>query len=121
MKHEFIIAVRNDLDQILVLQDLATGAPDQALAVARPADLGLASYVERFKVAKGTAKSINFYDLALLTDLAQLYRESGDWTKAAVRWFGASDRQGEPRVLGPRADGFAFRDRFSRARTRYAG
>ena len=54
---------------------LAAGAPDQALAVARAADLGLASYVERFKVAQGTAKSINFYDLALLPDLAQLYRE----------------------------------------------
>lgn len=54
---------------------LAAGAPDQALAVARAADLGLASYVERFKVVKGTAKSINFYDLALLADLAQLYRE----------------------------------------------
>jgi len=54
---------------------LAAGAPDQALAVARAADLGLASYVERFKVAKGTAKSINFYDLALLANLAQLYRE----------------------------------------------
>ena len=54
---------------------LAAGAPDQALAVARAADLGLASYVERFKVAQGTAKSINFYDLALLADLAQLYRE----------------------------------------------
>src|SRR5437667_8937876 len=35
----------------------------------------MASYVEGFKVAKGTAKSISFYDLALLTDLAQLYRE----------------------------------------------
>ena len=54
---------------------LAAGAPDQALAVARAADLGLASYVERFKVAKGTAKSINFYDLPLLANLAQLYRE----------------------------------------------
>jgi tetratricopeptide (TPR) repeat protein len=54
---------------------LAAGAPDKALAVARAADLGTASYVERFKVAQGTAKSIAFYDLALLTDLAQLYRE----------------------------------------------
>jgi tetratricopeptide (TPR) repeat protein len=54
---------------------LAAGAPEQALAVARAADLGTASYVESFKVAKGTAKSIAFYDLALLTDLAQLYRE----------------------------------------------
>jgi tetratricopeptide (TPR) repeat protein len=57
---------------------LAVGAPDKALAVAHAADLGTASYVERFKVAqgtKGTAKSIAFYDLALLTDLAQLYRE----------------------------------------------
>jgi len=54
---------------------LATGAPDKALAVARAADLGMASYVERFKVVKGTAKSINLYDLALLTDLARLYRE----------------------------------------------
>jgi tetratricopeptide (TPR) repeat protein len=54
---------------------LAAGAPEQALAVARAADLGTASYVERFKVVKGTAKSIAFYDLALLTDLAQLYRE----------------------------------------------
>jgi len=54
---------------------LATGAPDKALAVASAADLGMASYVERFKVIKGTAKSISFYDLALLTDLARLYRE----------------------------------------------
>ena len=54
---------------------LAAGAPDQALAVARAADWGAASYVERFKVAKGTAKAIGFYDLALLGDLAQLYRE----------------------------------------------
>jgi hypothetical protein len=54
---------------------LAAGAPDKALAVARAADLGTASYVERFKAVKGTAKSIAFYDLALLTDLAQLYRE----------------------------------------------
>jgi hypothetical protein len=54
---------------------LAAGAPDRALAVARAADWGAASYVERFKVAKGTAKSISFYDFALLTDLAQLYRE----------------------------------------------
>ena len=53
---------------------LAAGAPDQALAVARVADLGTASYVETFKAAQGTAKSIAFYDLALLTDLAQLYR-----------------------------------------------
>jgi tetratricopeptide (TPR) repeat protein len=35
----------------------------------------MASYVERFKVVKGTAKSINLYDLALLTDLTRLYRE----------------------------------------------
>ena len=54
---------------------LAAGAPDKALAVARAADLGAASYVEKFKVGVGTAKSIAFYDLALLTDLAQLYRE----------------------------------------------
>ena len=52
-----------------------TGAPDKALAVARATDLGTASYVERFKAAKGTAKSINLYDLALLTDLTRLYRE----------------------------------------------
>jgi len=54
---------------------LATGAPDRALAVVRADDLGTASYVEKFKVVKGTAKSINLYDLALLTDLARLYRE----------------------------------------------
>jgi len=54
---------------------LAAGAPDQALAVVRAADLGAASHVERFKAAEGTAKTIAFYDLALLTDLAQLYRE----------------------------------------------
>jgi tetratricopeptide (TPR) repeat protein len=54
---------------------LAAGALDKGLAVARAADFGSASYVERFKVAQGTAKSIAFYDLALLTDLAQLYRE----------------------------------------------
>ena len=54
---------------------LAAGAPDEALAVARLADWGAASYVERFKAAKGTAKAISFYDLALLGDLAQLYRE----------------------------------------------
>src|SRR6266513_2416213 len=53
----------------------ATGAPDKALAVARAADLGMASYVESFKAVKGTAKSINLYDLALLTDLTRLYRE----------------------------------------------
>src|SRR5260370_6450578 len=54
---------------------IATGAPDRALAVARAADFGMASYVESFKVVKGTAKSINLYDLALLTDLTRLYRE----------------------------------------------
>ena len=54
---------------------LAAGAPEQALGVVRAADLGTASYVERFKTAEGTAKTIAFYDLALLTDLAQLYRE----------------------------------------------
>ena len=54
---------------------LAAGVPDEALAVAQAADLGMASYVEGFKVSTGTAKSISFYDLALLTDLAQLYRE----------------------------------------------
>ena len=54
---------------------VAAGAPDKGLAVARAADFATASYVERFKVAKGTAKSIAFYDLALLTDLARLYRE----------------------------------------------
>src|SRR6266571_1322209 len=53
----------------------ATGAPDKALAVARAADLGTASYVENFKAVKGTAKSINLYDLALFTDLTRLYRE----------------------------------------------
>jgi len=51
------------------------GAPDKALAVTRAADLGMASFVERFKAVKGTAKSINLYDLALLTDLTRLYRE----------------------------------------------
>jgi hypothetical protein len=54
---------------------LAAGSPEEALAVARTANWGAASYVEKFKAAKGTAKSISFYDLALLTDLAQLYRE----------------------------------------------
>ena len=54
---------------------LAAGTPDRALAVARSADWGAPSYVETFKAAKGTAKAISFYDLALLGDLAQLYRE----------------------------------------------
>jgi tetratricopeptide (TPR) repeat protein len=54
---------------------LAAGAPEEALAAARAADWSTASYVERFKAAKGTAKVISFYDLALLSDLAQLYRE----------------------------------------------
>jgi tetratricopeptide (TPR) repeat protein len=54
---------------------VAAGALDKALAVARAADFATASYVERFKVAKGTPKSIAFYDLALLTDLERLYRE----------------------------------------------
>jgi tetratricopeptide (TPR) repeat protein len=54
---------------------LAAGVPEQALAVARAAELGAASYVERFKAVKGTAKTIAFYDLALLADLEQLYRE----------------------------------------------
>src|SRR5437773_7131624 len=53
----------------------ATGAPDKALAVARAADLGAASYVESFKAVKGTATSIHLYDLALLTELTRLYRE----------------------------------------------
>jgi len=53
----------------------AAGAPDKALAVARAGDLGMASYVESFKAVRGTAKSINLYDLALLTDLSRLYRE----------------------------------------------
>ena len=53
----------------------AAGAPDKALAVTRAADLGMASFVERFKAVKGTAKSINLYDLALFTDLTRLYRE----------------------------------------------
>jgi hypothetical protein len=53
----------------------ATGAPDKALAVMRAADWGKASYVESFRAVKGTAKSINLYDLALFTDLARLYRE----------------------------------------------
>jgi hypothetical protein len=54
---------------------LAAGEPERALAVARATDLGAASYVEQFKADKGTAKSIAFYDLALLGDLVQLYRE----------------------------------------------
>jgi tetratricopeptide (TPR) repeat protein len=54
---------------------LAIGEPDKALALVRGADLGIASYVETFKAVKGTAKSIKLYDLALLTDLARLYRE----------------------------------------------
>src|SRR5207249_12084179 len=54
---------------------LAAGVPDEALAVAQAADLGMASYVEGFKVSTGTAKSISFYDPPLLTDPAQLYRE----------------------------------------------
>ncbi|HEY6720765.1 MAG TPA: hypothetical protein VI363_03920, partial [Burkholderiales bacterium] len=40
---------------------LATGEPDKALALVRAADLGMASYVETFKAAKGTAKSIKLY------------------------------------------------------------
>src|SRR5207245_5813427 len=56
----------------------AAGAPDKALAVARAGDLGMASYVESFKAVRGTAKSINLYDLALLTDLSRLYRELAD-------------------------------------------
>ena len=54
---------------------LAAGEPEAALAAARAADPGAASYVETFKAAKGTAKTIAFYDLALLTNLARLYRE----------------------------------------------
>src|SRR5438552_460306 len=78
-----MIYLRNaDLHEVLArtaaaaeLDYLAAGVPDEALAVAQAADLGMASYVEGFKVSTGTAKSISFYDLALLTDLAQLYRE----------------------------------------------
>jgi hypothetical protein len=54
---------------------LAAGSPEEALSVSRAADWGASSYVEKFKAAKGTAKAISFYDLALLGDLAQLYRE----------------------------------------------
>jgi hypothetical protein len=54
---------------------LDAGMPEQALAVARSTELGAASHVETFKAAKGTAKNIAFYDLALVGDLARLYRE----------------------------------------------
>jgi tetratricopeptide (TPR) repeat protein len=54
---------------------LAGGAPDKALAVARAANLAAASHVETFRAAKGTAKSISFYDLALLHGLTRLYGE----------------------------------------------
>ncbi len=54
---------------------LAAGAPERALAVVRASDLATASQVEIFRATKGTAKSIRFYDLALLTDMARLYRE----------------------------------------------
>src|SRR5262249_11473716 len=54
---------------------LAAGAAERALGVVRGADLAAASYVESFKAGEGTAKTIAFYDLALLADLAQLYRE----------------------------------------------
>jgi hypothetical protein len=71
---------------------LATGAPDKALAVVRAADLSAPSRVETFRAARGTAKSIPFYDLALLTDLARLYRE------LALRHFGqaATDARIKP-------------------------
>ncbi len=54
---------------------LAAGVPEKALATARSGDLTTASYIETFRAAKGTAKSISFYDYALLNDLARLYRE----------------------------------------------
>ncbi len=54
---------------------LAADAPEQALGIVRAADWSAASQVETFKVAKGTAKTIHFYDLALFTDLTQLYRQ----------------------------------------------
>lgn len=54
---------------------LAAGAPEKALAVARTTNFSAASHVETFRAAKGTAKSIRFYDFALLTDLARMYRE----------------------------------------------
>src|SRR2546427_11584383 len=53
----------------------AARAPDKALAVARAGHLRMASHVERCQAVQGTAKSINLYDLALLTDLSRLYRE----------------------------------------------
>ncbi len=53
---------------------LAAGVPDRALALAREGDLGKAAQLETFKAVKGTAKSIAFYDLALFSDIAQLYR-----------------------------------------------
>src|SRR5438046_8044275 len=37
--------------------------------------LGMASYVGGSKVARGSTTDVSFSDLALLTDLAQLYRE----------------------------------------------
>lgn len=54
---------------------LAAGAPEKALAVVRAADLAEASHEETFRAAKGTAKSIRFYDFPLLTGLARMYRE----------------------------------------------
>ena len=53
--------------------------------------------------------------------LKELHAETGDWDKAATRLFGAADRQGNPRVLGPGADGFQFQQRFRSARQRFGG
>jgi len=61
----------------------AAGAPEKALAVARAADLGMASFVETFKAVKGTAKSINLYDLALL--YRELARRQLDQAAADAR------------------------------------
>lgn len=53
-----------------------------------------------------------------LGQLAKLHQETGDWDKAALRLYGAADRQGNPRQIGP-VDGHEWMAAFKAARRKY--
>lgn len=52
--------------------------------------------------------------------LAALYAKTGDWTKAAVKNYGAADDDGNPAYVAPGVDGHAYAKKFEQARRRYA-
>src|SRR5438132_14351612 len=53
--------------------------------------------------------------------LAYNYAQTGDWTKAALRRYGAATPDGSPSFLGGGADGYKYQQAFEAARRRYQG